>query len=101
MPAGDNPAAALAQLLAAAATLLPRAQRALCVLPDQATPGPALHIAAATAAAVGPSEDDGPSRASRLPIVWSESQPDICSSLALHTAFAKVFLKSVSGPESA
>lgn len=53
----------LAQLLSSAARLLPRAQRALCVLPDQ--DAPALQLAAE--AAIG--RDGAEPRNAALPIV--------------------------------
>ncbi|BDA43683.1 E3 ubiquitin-protein ligase HOS1 [Coccomyxa sp. Obi] len=61
VPGGDDSAAALAQLLASAARLLPRAQKALCVLPDQ--DGPGLQLAAGS----GSVSDE--QRSAALPIV--------------------------------
>ena len=53
----------LAQLLSSAARMLPRAQRALCVLPDK--DAPVLQLAAE--ASIGPDGTD--SRSVALPIV--------------------------------
>lgn len=58
---GDDSAAALAKLLTSAAQRLPRAQKALCVLPDQ--DGPGLQLAAG----LNRASDD--QRSSALPIV--------------------------------
>ncbi|EIE19378.1 hypothetical protein COCSUDRAFT_44718 [Coccomyxa subellipsoidea C-169] len=69
VPGGDESAAVLAQLLSTSARLLPRAQRALCVLPDDHG-GPALQLAAE--AGSGPDGADARGGLNDLE-VWSAS----------------------------